>query len=479
MKNEIKYLVITITIVTIIIIILLFKKSTEDSDKSTEDSDKSTEDSDKSTEDSDKSTEDSDKSTEDSDKSTEDSDKSTTSSIVPKSPSSENKISKEHNTNHDPHKVIIFHLVSLSDYNIYNNNPPTYTTSSNENNIHVYFNIQDENYGDRNLEKYRYLSTKEYHILSVEVSHIPQNIFINTRMFNEVIFTDKVDKIGNNSFAQCDIEKVTFENSITEIGDNAFAHNNITEVIIPTSLTKLKSSVFSNNKITKLTIPNNITSIGNYCFSENHIEELTLSESDRLETNKLTINDYAFYDNRIKTLSIPVNVTFGEFTPGVPLQAMDRIGEYCFSHNQIENLTIDSKDIQVIPYEAFSYNKLTDITFLNNTSIITLDSFAFKENRINDINIPTNITTINNDVFSYNAIETFTSFGNIKEFDSGVFNYGDKYLTSTSNINIDLKDINISYLCFANFKNKLIITNIGSNNNKNDNQFYNTDVTFN
>jgi hypothetical protein len=406
--------------------------------------------------------------------------KKTKNNIEPeiKKPKTEDKPIEKHNNTHNPNKIINFYLISLSEYNKLSS---TIQTDDNNKTINVYFNIENDN-GDVNLEKYRYISTQEYHILNVDIPDVNKNAFVSQKMFDEIVFTNNVKSIGENAFSQCNIKKITLSNFITTIGENAFSFNSLTDINIPTSMSKLNNSTFSNNKIKKVIIPNNITYIGKNCFSENHIEELELSDSSRLENEKLTIDNYAFYDNKINSLNIGSNIIFGNYVPHIPKQANIRYGEYCFSHNQINYINIDSNLIELIPYEAFSYNKINNIDFLNKNNITTIDSFAFKENIINNINIPINIKTINNGAFSYNSIDNFTNFGSITSIDSEVFNYGDKYSNQNFAINVDISDniYTIFYLSFANFKNNLNVTskNITRYNATFDNQFYNTKLNF-
>ena len=101
------------------------------------------------------------------------------------------------------------------------------------------------------------------------------------------------------------------------------AENPLISVIIPDSVTTIEDSAFYNNKITTVTIPDSVTYIGAHTFRDNLLTVVTIPN------NLISIGMYAFRDNQLTTITIPNSVT--------------NIENYAFMNNQLTSVFIIGK----------------------------------------------------------------------------------------------------------------------------------------
>lgn len=113
-------------------------------------------------------------------------------------------------------------------------------------------------------------------------------------------------------------------NGITEIDANAFNGIALNSVVIGSGITKIGGHAFQMTKIKKLTLKSGITEIG----------------------------EYAFADNELATIDIQAQ--------------LDTVGNYSFYSNNLTAVTIDAKNIG---RNAFSANKLTEVTLKNTVNV--------------------------------------------------------------------------------------------------------------
>lgn len=79
----------------------------------------------------------------------------------------------------------------------------------------------------------------------------------------------KVTTISSNAFASCGLNSVIIPDSVTTIGGAAFYNNNLTSVKLPSNLKYIGGSAFRANNVTKYDIPKSVTYIGNSAFIDN------------------------------------------------------------------------------------------------------------------------------------------------------------------------------------------------------------------
>lgn len=235
--------------------------------------------------------------------------------------------------------------------------------------------------------------------------------------------------------------------NITSIADNAFLNNGLTGLILSDNLVTIGKGAFKNNDIEILNVPTNVKTIGESSFENNELSSLTF-DSNRSST--LTINEKAFLQNSLTSLSYPdgtiikgrafsknffvgvINGTAGSNSAswifrGFPLRSQpnNTYGNECFSVNTAGD-TITSYDPNcgaevVIPNEI-----------IEGVPITKIDGAAFANTGITSVTMPNTITFLGEYSFYDNFITTVVYSSNLKYIDSFSFEYN--FITNLTNL---------------------------------------------
>jgi hypothetical protein len=206
-------------------------------------------------------------------------------------------------------------------------------------------------------------------------------------------------------------------------------------LVIPATLavytvTSIDDYAFSNNALTTVTIPNSVTSIGVGAFEYNFLTSVTIPNSVTI------IDDYAFEGNLLSTVTIGNSVTTigaGAFntnaltTVTIP-NSVTTIGASAFYSNALTTVTIGNS-VTSIGAGAFSNNALTTVTIPN--SVTTIGASAFNDNALTTVTIGNSVTSIGSFAFHTNALTSVTFLGNAPTAGTGVFE-GNTALTSVT-----------------------------------------------
>ena len=117
---------------------------------------------------------------------------------------------------------------------------------------------------------------------------------------------EKVLKIRNSAFLECEVTSVTIPDGITEIDDCAFTNSvRLTSIVIPDSVTRIGEAAFSGCRgLTSIVIPNSVTKIERGVFNCCGLTSITIPNSVTV------IEKYAFESCiRLKSIVIPDSVT--------------------------------------------------------------------------------------------------------------------------------------------------------------------------
>lgn len=148
--------------------------------------------------------------------------------------------------------------------------------------------------------------------------------------------TLSVVEISHRAFSACDnVQSINLPNTITTIGEGAFSRcSSLTTFAFPSALTSIGMQAFVLTSLTTVTVPATITSIGFDAFGSPTIGSLSVASGNSVykasgnaiiekSTNKLVqgckntvipntvnaIEDYAFANTGIESLTIPTSVT--------------------------------------------------------------------------------------------------------------------------------------------------------------------------
>lgn len=155
----------------------------------------------------------------------------------------------------------------------------------------------------------------------------------------DVVFSEKLRRIGYSAFRDCKLENVDIPDSCMEIAPYAFSNNPITTLRIGDGVEIIGDCAFSNCKFQKVRIPASCREIGTYAFYSVPIKELIIEEG----VNRIL--SCAFFKCQIKNIAFPDSCII--------------IGPWAFAENGIE--TIEFGKIENIGDCAFGNNKLKEL----------------------------------------------------------------------------------------------------------------------
>lgn len=161
------------------------------------------------------------------------------------------------------------------------------------------------------------------------VEVIPDGLFANRNILNEVVLGNSVKVIGNDAFRQCPIlTSVSLGNSVESIGNSAFYEcYYLYCMILPNSVKTIGSSAFYGcSALSYINIPNSVSRIDNYAFYGcKKLEAIVIGESVK------SIGSGAFKAcTALKHVTIPASV--------------ETIGIDAFASSNPENLVIRDRE---------------------------------------------------------------------------------------------------------------------------------------
>ena len=186
--------------------------------------------------------------------------------------------------------------------------------------------------------------------------------------------------------------KLVVSDKVTKIGANSFDSNYDLHVVLPDSILTIGERAFGKIRIKSINIPKNVERIEQYAFTDANLTFDTLKLPDSLTY----IGTMAFENNKIKTLII-----------GSGLTTIDR---YTFLNTEVENIiisddnkTFDNRDNCNCIIDT-KYNKIVKAS-INTTvipeSIIEIGTYSFSDSMLESIVIPSNVTIIGFSAFKH------------------------------------------------------------------------------
>lgn len=187
-------------------------------------------------------------------------------------------------------------------------------------------------------------SLKYVEIKNAEV--VSDRAFYRCVNLTDVLFSEKLNKIGVGSFFDCNIGGKIDLSFVSYLGANAFDGTEITKVILDDNLESLEYGVFQSCiKLEEIIFPKKLKYIGECCFRGTSIKEAVLPDTLK------NIGALAF--DGCKELSVI------ELPGGI-----EKIGSFAFEYTLIEEIIIP-ESLQVIGYRAFGNCKKLETLYFN------------------------------------------------------------------------------------------------------------------
>lgn len=118
------------------------------------------------------------------------------------------------------------------------------------------------------------------------------HVFFECSNLQEVTLSNNIISISESTFRNCNsLEKINFPEALESICDYSFYNTKLSEVILPDKLIKIGNYGFYNcDLLTKAVVPDSVTSLGSYVFAD-----CELLEDVSLGTGITVIPTYAFH----------------------------------------------------------------------------------------------------------------------------------------------------------------------------------------
>ena len=140
------------------------------------------------------------------------------------------------------------------------------------------------------------------------VIEVENEAFSSCKQLREVVFNERLQKIGDRAFRGCALlSSFTIPSTVTEIGEWAFSCcSNLREVVFNDGLQTIGHSAFYNcTSLSSITLPSTVTEICNYAFHYCcNLRELVLNEG----LQKIGWNAF-WYCTSLPSITIPSTVT--------------------------------------------------------------------------------------------------------------------------------------------------------------------------
>ncbi|MCR4716041.1 MAG: leucine-rich repeat domain-containing protein [Lachnospiraceae bacterium] len=233
-----------------------------------------------------------------------------------------------------------------------------YTVSSDARVLYGYYGSEEEITIPSCVEYIYNLSNKNVKkiVLGPNVKTIDTSEPYGLNNLEEVVFNDKLERIGDYAFAKSKLKEVVIPKNVESIGDYAFAKSKLKEVVIPENVESIGSYAFEYTPLEYISFSGSIKAIGDYAFRNTKLKELTLPNSIE------SLGKAVFSGTLIEQLNVPPSLI---------------LYEYSFSGMRSLKKVVISEGVIEIPKQAFSYCTSLEEVIIHNTGCkIAEDAFG-------------------------------------------------------------------------------------------------------
>lgn len=199
------------------------------------------------------------------------------------------------------------------------------------------------------------------------------------------------------------LEEVTFSNGIDKelvIGEYSFYQCvNLARLNLPNGLKELKTYSFYNCKLLEeITIPNTVEFISKQTFYNcTALSNVVFEEGG---TAPLTFGDGSMTSDQYGTFYYGIFSNCGNVESLIFPERLSVIGKYAFAGmSNVKTVYIPSTTQKVGDYAFYHCDGLTNLSFAENASELTLGSYAFAYTQISGLTLPEGLKVINSSAF--------------------------------------------------------------------------------
>ena len=239
---------------------------------------------------------------------------------------------------------------------------------------------------------------------------IGPSVFKDNQQIRTVKIGATVVEISKNAFENCkNLSSIVFEgaNSSFTLGDYAFAGcTSLTGINLPASTTRIGHYAFNNSALATFTIPDATTHIGYYAFALTNLKSITITK------NVVWIGQGAFFNVRSLT-EVLFDARTADLQLGhLDLANLDKDGikvdstAGIFKGTGITSISLP-KQVTYIGMHAFDgLSSLTSATIPADSTLATLEEYAFNGTGITEIVLPEGLLTIGKYALANTALKS-------------------------------------------------------------------------
>lgn len=286
---------------------------------------------------------------------------------------------------------------------------------------------------------------------------IDAGAFANCTKISSLDIPARTIELGDSAFASLTgLTSVTFADGIrlTTLPSKVFYNCPLlTSIILPEGIEVIAEDAFYYSYFTTLEIPASVKTIENTAFDTSKVTSITFREGSQLTS----IGEEAFsYCSSLKSIELPASLeTLGDsafaFCTSLENIIIDAANEnfafidnvlYALEDGELKTIVLATinvdgefvvaKTVTSISNSAFTYTKITKLSFESDTNIETIGSHAFYNNSyLVEVTIPASVKTIGGYVFySCENIEKVTFEDGSSLTEIGAYAFKDLFLLS-------------------------------------------------
>lgn len=277
--------------------------------------------------------------------------------------------------------------------------------------------------------------------------------FKNNKFIKKITIKGNIQTIGEEAFANSNIEEVVFEGNFKGLAIGAGAFRNcvrITAITLPDNVEQIGDNVFEGSynltnlaysaeiplgrlfttvnpqndnwykaeqggvtyylpkKLKEIVVTNTATAIADYAFQNaTQVTKVTLATQNGDKPYTTEIGNYAFANDARPQTVIAVD-----------LSAVERIGNSAFMNSSIS--TVDFSSLKELGNEAFFGSNVIKVVFFKNSGIDKISSDAFAKSELKEVQLD-GIKSIGARAFSYSKLTSVSNADAVRSIGSKAF----------------------------------------------------------